>query len=141
MRKAITLIELLVVIIVLAVLALLVLPGFKGIIERAKFKEVKSMVDVARSGSKYYDLKYGLDQLDVSDQDALWSVLKITLPTTPKCEYIVVDGGTAPSGKQLQVISPPGSGEVVYTYDLPDGPGTVITGHTDEGYLPPGLPE
>lgn len=98
-KKAFTLIELIVVIIILGILATVALPNMKKIITRTQLKEVGSMVELIKSGSKYYNLKYGLNIFDTSDQATAWEVIKLDmLASVPGLTYTF---GTDAQGKYI----------------------------------------
>ena len=130
MKKGWTFTEVLAVIIIIAIAVLIVAPGIKSFIKRGQMREISVMLDSIRAGAKYYDFKYQLTTLDSADP---WSALRVQIPRDARYTYSMVDEPTTPSGKQLQVKN--SDGVLLYTYNLPDGPGVLISGTEEERYL------
>jgi len=131
MKKGFTLIELLIVVVILGIVSILAIPTFSKIITRSQFREVVNVVELVRTGAKYYDLKYGLAAL--TPDDGAWPYLKIDKPTST-CELvytIVADGSSHPTMRVSR------DGSAVYEYDLVDDAGDKKAAHSDSRYLPP----
>lgn len=130
MRKAFTLVEVLIVLVVIAILAAFIVPGYGTIKKRAEYRETTGLLNLVRAGAKYYDLKYGINHL-AGGGTAAWPAMRVDEPTDAKLTYAIV------AGPALEIRNP--AGQLLYTYTLPDGPG-VKTGHADTSYLPADLP-
>lgn len=133
MKKAYTLIGVLIVVVILGILATGAIPSLRQIIRRTELKEVRSVVEAVISGARYYELKYGtITTLPLYDSGTQkdWPALNVELPNNPVCAYEILDGGT--TGKQLRVNS---DGVWLYTYDLPRGLGAINAGNSDAKYV------
>lgn len=135
MKKAYTLIGVLIVVVILGILAIGAIPSFNQIIRRTELKEVRNVVEAVISGARYYELKHGtITTLPISDPDPdpdpPWPALNVELPNNPVCAYEILPGGT--TGKQLRVSS---GGVWLYTYDLPRGPGAINGVNPDARYV------
>jgi prepilin-type N-terminal cleavage/methylation domain-containing protein len=131
MKKAFTLVEILIVIVVLGILAAFLLPGYGNIRKRAEYREASGLLNLVRAGAKYYDLKYGINHLALGGAGA-WDAMRVDEPSTAHLTYNII------AGPELEIRSP--DGNVLYTYRLPDGPG-VTTADPDTAYLPGDLPQ
>ena len=131
MKKAFTLIELLIVLVILAIITAFVLPGYGNIRRRAEYREASSLLNLVRAGAKYYDLKYGISHLALGGV-AAWPAMRVDDPSSSAhLTYDII------AGPALQVSNP--DGDVLYTYTLPDGPG-ALTADADTAFLPADLP-
>lgn len=130
MRKGYSLIGVLIVVIIVSILSIGAIPSFNRIIRRAEMKEVKDMVDSVRAGARQFVLKRGaIGILSITAPD-YWDQLNVDVDTNAVCAYTIVSGGT--TTRQLRVES---SGLLLYTYDLPNGPGTLNAGNPDARYV------
>lgn len=127
MKKGYTIVDVLVVIVVLATLAAIAVPVYSRIIRRASMREVVTLIALTRVGARYYDGKYGISALATPGN---LSTLSVDVPPGTVCTYSIVAGGT--TNRQLQVDS---SGDWLYTYDLPNGPGTINADNPDARYI------
>lgn len=127
MKKAYTIVDVLLIVIILAILAAIVTPAYNKVVRRSELKEVRTLVELTRAGARYYHGKYGITSIT---PPANLSVLNVTVPPDAKCTYSIVSGGT--TGRQLQVTS---SNGLLYTYDLPDGPGAINGVNPDARYV------
>jgi prepilin-type N-terminal cleavage/methylation domain-containing protein len=133
MKKAYTLVEIIVVVVILSILASIALPGFKMIKKRIEYKETSGVVGLVRAGAKYYDLKYGLTELPAGDN--AWTYLKVDKPSDVYLVYEIVDDAGV---KYMRIKNQ--SGDLLYSYKLPDGPRETIPEQDDMQYLPEDLP-
>ncbi|MFA5069304.1 MAG: prepilin-type N-terminal cleavage/methylation domain-containing protein [Candidatus Omnitrophota bacterium] len=129
MKKAFTLIEVLIVVFIVGILAVASLPAYGKLKKTIEYKETSGILDLVRAGAKYYDLKYGIGGLPVA---GAWDYLKISQPAGSKLIYQIV------SGPKLEICN--SSGAWLYRYTLPNGPSEKNTGHDDFQYLPSDLP-
>jgi prepilin-type N-terminal cleavage/methylation domain-containing protein len=135
-RKAFTLIEIIIVVVILAILVSIAVPNIRKFITRAQLKEVGSMVELIKSGAKYYDLKYGLNLFSTSGDP--WTNLKLDqLATVPGLTY-----SFATSGANKYIIASK-DGQWIYRYYFygpQEGTGQKNSSHPDVNSLPADLP-
>lgn len=149
-RRAFTLIEILVVSIILGLIASIGWPVYNKMVKKARFKEVKIMVDLVISGAKVYDMKYGINSILInsetgfpSTQEERWDYLNIQLPPAHErvCDYEISQGGSA---VDLWVYSDPEKDGTkttkLYWYKLPYGNSQKYPKNPDSAYLPPDMP-
>jgi prepilin-type N-terminal cleavage/methylation domain-containing protein len=139
-RNAFTLLEVIIVVVILAILVSIAIPNMKKFITRAQLKEVGSMVELIKSGAKYYDLKYGLNLFSTSGDP--WINLKLEqLATVPGLTYTF---GTSGSGINTSkyIIAWKDSTEIYryYFYGPQEGTGQKNSSHPDVNSLPADLP-
>ncbi len=130
MKKAFTMIEILVVLLILGILISISIPGYSRLKKRTEYKEASGILELVRAGAKYYDLKYGVSGLPTGS--SAWAALKIDEPAGPQLTYEVV------TGPKLEIKNK--GGDWLYRYHLETGAVERNTGHDDYAYLPGDLP-
>lgn len=132
-KKGYTLVGVLIVVVIVGILATIAIPGFRQIIRRYELEEVRHMFEATRAGAKDYDFRIGIGNLPTAAPQC-WEALNVNLPDNPICEYTIVAGGS--TNRRLQVRSRPSGAWIwLYRYDLPNGPGAINGGNTDQKYI------
>lgn len=132
MRKGYTVIDVLIIVVILGVLATVAIPAYRMIVRHSQLREVRNLVELTRAGARYYSNKHGITAIDPSKgQPAVWNSLRIDLPASPYCTYQI----TSPNATTRRLeVTRNSDGALLYTYDLPNGPGAVQA-TTDARYL------
>lgn len=128
MKKAYTIIDVLIIVVILAILAAVVVPAYNKVVRRSELKEVRTLVELTRAGAKYYHGKYWITSITTP---ANLSVLNVTVPSDAKCTYSIVSGA---GNTRILEVRRTSDNVLLYTYQLPNGPG-VVQATTDARYL------
>jgi prepilin-type N-terminal cleavage/methylation domain-containing protein len=101
MKKAFTLVELIIVIVIIGILASIGIPRFTGAIRMAKESEAKAILGAIRSSQLRYELENGSYTTDINNLD-------IDLPSNPTEYYTYSAIDSSPNIGQAAAVADTG---------------------------------
>jgi competence protein ComGC len=130
-KKAFTLIEIVIVIITMVAIITVSLPAYDKMKKRIEYSPASGFVELVRSAASYYLLRNG-SFAGLATGDPAWVGLNVAPPSTSSLTYVII------SGPQLEIRNR--SGDWLYRYHLSTGAVERRTAHADYPYLPKDLP-
>jgi prepilin-type N-terminal cleavage/methylation domain-containing protein len=134
MKRAFTLVEMMIVIIIISIITTFGLPSYHKMKKTIEYKEASGIVGMVRAAAGYYYMQYG-DFDDLQLGAGAWDDLNIEQPDGDKLTYEIADDAGV---KYIRIRNL--SGDLLYSYKLPNGPRETIPEQDDMQYLPEDLP-